>query len=131
MSKLSNMPQTKEAKEQYNHPIVDILLDRHTKQELQEILHCGERAARDVIAECSMHYPIISNSDSTSSGYRRARNIDELSGIELESEIQAVQRTLSEHSSRVKCLKKKMKPLIAWLKVAQKKRDKENKLNGK
>ena len=125
MSKLLIIPQTKEAKEKYKHVIVDILLERHTKEELEDILHCSNRKVREIVAECSMHYPIIAISEKDS-GYRRAKSIDQLTGIELESEIQAVKRTLAEHNSRVKCLKKKMKPLIAWLKVAEKKRDKEN-----
>lgn len=115
MSKLANVPQTKEAKEEFNHPIVDILLMRMTKQELSEILHCSEREVRNIIAECSMHYPIIALSERGNGGYRRAKSIDSLTDEELEREIQVVQQTLSEHLSRVKCLRKKMRPLIAWL----------------
>lgn len=120
MSKLLQVKQNKTTKEKFNHPIVDILLERTTKQKVAEVLHTSERKARDVIAECSMHYPVIAHSGST--GYRRAKDIDSLTEEELELEIQEVLRTLGEHRSRVKCLKKKMKPLIAWLKVAEKKR---------
>ena len=129
MSKLAIIEQTKKAKEQYNHEIINILLERHTKEELQEILHCPNRKVREIIAECSMHYPIIALSKKAS-GYRRAKNIDQLSGVELEEEMQVVERMLREHKSRIKCLKKKMKPLIAWLKIAQKKRLEEGNANG-
>lgn len=54
MSKLAIIEQTKKAKEQYNHEIINILLERHTKEELQEILHCSNRMVREIIAECSM-----------------------------------------------------------------------------
>lgn len=120
MSRLSGIKQTKKAKEQYKHQIVDILLERSTKQEISETLHCSERKVREIIAECSMHYPIIAYSDAP--GYRRAKDINLLTDEELDIEIEDVQRTLNEHSSRIKCLKKKMKPLIAWLKMAKKKR---------
>ena len=129
MSKLSVIEQTKKAKEEYSHEIINILLARHTKEELQEILHCSNRKDREVIAECSMHYPIIALSEKAS-GYRRAKCIDQLSGVELDTEIQVVERMLREHKSRIKCLKKKMKPLIAWLRIAQKKRLEENNANG-
>lgn len=129
MSKLAIIEQTKKAKEQYNHEIIDILLERHTKEELQEILHCSNRKVREIIAECSMHYPIIAISEK-GSGYRRAKSIDSLTGVDLAQEITMVERTLKEHKSRVKCLKKKMKPLIAWLKVAQKKLYEEENSNG-
>lgn len=130
MSKLSNVLQTKKAKEKYNHPIVDILLERHTGEDLEQILHCSNRKVREVIAECSMHYPIIAISEKAS-GYRRAKDLNNLTGDELIKEMAIVRRTISEHSSRVKCLKKKMKPLIAWLKIAEKKRLQEEQDNAR
>lgn len=120
MSKLSKVEQTRQAKQSYNHEIINILLERHTKEELSEILHCSNRAVREIIAECSMHYPIIALSEKDS-GYRRAKDINSLSGQDLLDEIEIVQRVINEHKSRIKCLKKKLKPLIAWLKVAEKK----------
>lgn len=122
MSRLLKVDQSKKAKEQYHHQIVDILLERSTKQEITEVLHCSERKARDIIAECSMHYPVISHSGEP--GYRRARAIDDLTLEELEKEMADVRRSLHEAHSRVKCLKKRMKPLVAWLKVAEKKKEK-------
>lgn len=114
-----NIKQTKEAKQKYNHPIIDLLLDDKpkTREELCEILHVSDRNLRLVIAECSMHYPIIATSDKK--GYRRAKNLNEISNDELQYEIEEVMHQIEEHKSRIKCLKKKMKPLIAWLKMAE------------
>ena len=120
MSKLSKVEQTRQAKQSYNHEIINILLERHTKEELKDILHCSDRVVREIVAECSMHYPIIALSEKDS-GYRRAKDINSLSGQDLLNEIEIVQRVINEHKSRIKCLKKKLKPLIAWLKVAEKK----------
>lgn len=122
MSRLLNIGQSKKDKEKFKHPIVDILLKRATKQDVAEVLHVSERKARDIIAECSMHYPVIARSDQK--GYRRARAIDDLTLEELELEYQDVQITAREINSRIKCLRKRLKPLIAWMKMADKKRGK-------
>ena len=66
-----------------------------------------------------MHYPILATSNQK--GYRRARDINDLTIEELEKEMEEVKHQLEEHKSRIACLKKKMKPLVAWLKVAEKK----------
>ncbi len=127
MSDLRKVPQTKKAKDEYKHPIIDILFSNEplTKEEIGEKLHIeSDRSIRDIIAVCSMHYPIIATSGSK--GYRRAKSIDELTPEELEKEIEEVEHQLNEHKSRVACLKKKMKPLVAWLSVAKKKRDGNN-----
>ncbi len=120
MSKLSKTKQTKAAKISYSHPIIEILENRCSKQDLMDILHCGDREAREIVAECSMHYPIISYT-AKGVGYRRARRIDSLTEQELSIEIQEVNRTIQNLNSRIKCLKKRLKPLIAWKKVAMKK----------
>lgn len=127
MSKLKDTPQTKKAKEQYNNPIVSILFANEplTKEEIGDKLHISsDRQIREIIAECSMHYPIIATSNRK--GYRRAKDIATLEGEALEAEIEEIEHQINEHKNRIKCLRKKMKPLIAWLSVAKKKRD-ENK----
>lgn len=124
MSKLKDMKQTKQAKKEYNEPIIGILFVNEplTKEEIGEKLHItSDRVIRDVIARCSMHYPIIAVSNKK--GYRRAKDIDGLTPEELDAEIEEVEHQLNEHKNRIQCLKKKMKPLIAWLSVAKKKRD--------
>ena len=70
-----------------------------------------------------MHYPVIAVS--SKKGYRRAKAIDNLEGESLKIEIDEVLHQINELKSRVDCLKKRMKPLVAWLKVAQKKLAKE------
>lgn len=117
-----NISQTKKAKAEYQSPIIDILLERSTKEELMKILHCSERAARNIISGCSMHYPIIANSKTP--GYRRAKPIDDLDAEELEKEICEVDITINELMSRIKILKRKLKPLIAWKKVAERRMNK-------
>lgn len=123
MKSLKRIEQTKKAKEQYKHPIIDILLDHTTKQDIAQKLHCSEREARNIIAECAMHYPIITNSGQK--GYRRAKNIDDLTDNQLLAEYNDVQLTINDLKSRIKCLKKRLKPLIAWQKMAEKLRLKE------
>lgn len=126
MSKLKSIKQTKDAKKNYNHPIIDLLLSEEpkTREELGEILHItSDREIRDVISICSMHYPVIAVS--SKKGYRRAKNIDQLEGKALEAEIDEVLHQINELKSRVDCLRKRMKPLVAWLKVAEKKLPKE------
>ena len=126
MSKLKDVKQTKDAKQNYNHPIIDLLFadEPLTKEEIGEKLHItSDRVIRDVISICSMHYPVIAVS--SKKGYRRAKNIDQLEGKALEVEIDEVEHQLRELKSRVDCLKKRMKPLVAWLKVAEKKLPKE------
>jgi hypothetical protein len=70
-----------------------------------------------------MHYPVIAVS--SKKGYRRAKNIDQPEGEALEVEIDEVLHQIKELKSRVDCLRKRMKPLVAWLKVAEKKLPKE------
>lgn len=122
MSKLRDVKQTKDAKNSYNHPIIEILLSEEpkTKEEIGEVLHItSDREIRDIISICSMHYPVIAVS--SKKGYRRAKAIDNLEGTALQLEIDEVEHQIRELKSRVDCLKKRMKPLVAWLKVAQKK----------
>jgi len=127
MNNLKNIKQNKETKEKYNHPIIDLLFTNEplTKEEIGEKLNIqSERVVRDTIAVCSMHYPILATS--SQKGYRRARDINDLTPEELQQEMEEVRHQLQEHKSRIACLKKKMKPLVAWLKVAEKKTGETN-----
>ena len=121
MSKLRKMKQTVEAKENFYSPMLMLLQDVKTKAELKEILKISERAIRNEIAECSMYYAVIATSDK--SGYRLAKNINDLHGEALLQELEEVEHQIHEVNSRIKCLKKRLKPLIAYKKVAEKKRD--------
>lgn len=121
MSKLRKMKQTREAKDKFWSPMLELLQEVKEKSELSEILHISERAVRDEISQCSMYYAILATSDKK--GYRLAKPINELSGEELLLELDEVNHAIHEISSRIKCLKKRLKPLIAYKKIAEKKRD--------
>ena len=121
-SNLKEIKQNKATKDNYNHPIINLLFSNEplTREEIGEKLNItSDRTIRDTIAVCSMHYPILATSNQK--GYRRARDINDLTIEELEKEMEEVKHQLEEHKSRIVCLKKKMKPLVAWLKVAEKK----------
>lgn len=119
MSKLRKMKQTREAKENFSSPIMNLLFMTRTKQELSELLGISERAVRDEISQCSMYYAVIATSDK--SGYRLAKAIKGLDDEALLEELNEVNHAIHEISSRIKCLKKRLKPLIAYKKVAEKK----------
>lgn len=123
MSNLRNQDQSKAAKKKYFHPIIDILFNDEplSREQIGEKLNIkSDRSIRDIIAKCSMHYPIIATSDKK--GYRRAKNMELLNSEELEKEIQEVEHQINELKSRVACLKKRMKPLVAWVSIAKKRR---------
>lgn len=119
MSKLRKMKQTVEAKENFYSPMLMLLQDVKTKAELKEILKISDRAVRDEISQCSMYYAVIATSDK--SGYRLAKAIKGLDDEALLEELNEVNHAIHEISSRIKCLKKRLKPLIAYKKVAEKK----------
>lgn len=121
MSKLRKMKQTVEAKAKFESPMLSLLDEVRTKAELKEILKISERAIRNEIAECSMYYAVIATSDKK--GYRLAKNINDLHGETLLQELEEVEHQIHEVNSRIKCLKKRLKPLIAYKKIAEKKRD--------
>ena len=121
MSKLRKMSQSQMAKENFKSPIMDLLHEVRTKEELSEIRGISIRAVRNEIAECSMYYAVLATSDK--SGYRLAKSIDDLDGMEILLELDEVEHAIKEINSRIKCLKKKLKPLIAYKKIAEKKRD--------
>lgn len=128
MSIQREVKQNKETKQQYKHPIIDILFVNEplTREEIGNKLNIqNDRTIRDTIAICSMHYPIIATSNRK--GYRRAKDINNLTPEEIQKEIQEVEHQIAEHKSRIDCIKKKMKPLIAWLKIAEKKLQAESK----
>lgn len=132
MSKLRKMSQTQLAKSNFKSDMLPLLNEVRTKQELSELLGISERAVRDEISQCSMYYAVIATSDK--SGYRLAKAIKGLDDETLLEELNEVNHAIHEISSRIKCLKKRLKPLIAYKKVAEKKllgqdRDIEDKEN--
>lgn len=114
--------QSKKQKQAYSHPIKEMLQVEKpvTKAELMEKFEVDERTIREWIAECSMFYAVIATSNRA--GYRLARKIDDLkTEEEILGEKELVEHRLNDLKSRVTALKKKMKPLIAYLKVLEKK----------
>lgn len=76
-----------------------------TKEEIGEFLGVkNERATRDIIALLATKKPIISTS-STNAGYKLATS---------EEDLELVENSLSELSSRREELEKRMQPLYAW-----------------
>lgn len=119
MSKLSKMKQTQDAKSNFKSDMLPLLNEVRTKQELSELLGISERFVREEISRCSMYYAVIATSDK--SGYRLAKAIKDLDDESLIVELDEVNHAIHEISSRIKCLKKRLKPLIAYKKVAEKK----------
>lgn len=114
------MSQSAESKQQFQSEALKFLTEVKTKEELKDLLgYESERAVRNEIAECSMYYAILATSDKK--GYRLAKKIEELNGEDLLNEYDEVDHAIHEISSRIKCLKKRLKPLIAWKKIAEKK----------
>ena len=65
-----------------------------------------------------MYYAVLALSNKE--GYRLARNIKEMNQEEKEKEAEEIRHQLNEFNSRIKVMKKRMKPLIAYLKVLEK-----------
>lgn len=123
---MRKLDQSKKAKKEFKSLLLDLNLinsdDISAKQDLAGLLHTSERAVRKEISDISMYYPVISSSKQK--GYRLAKAIDKLNDDELKQEIAEIERTIAETKSRVTILKAKMKPLIAYLKVAEKRFEK-------
>ena len=116
------LEQTNKAKEEFESPLLDVLSsdNKLSYQELIEMLNLSKRAVRNKLSDLSMYYPVISTSKEK--GHRLAKNISNLNTIkELDLELREVNQTANEILSRIKILKGKLKPLIAWTKVAEKK----------
>jgi len=115
--------QSKKAKEEFSNELLDFNILRSDKvvykQDLQKMFNISERKVRLQISKISMYYPVISKS--CQKGYRLAKPIDTLNKEDLQLEVKEVNHVLKELQSRVIQLKAKMKPLIAWKKVAEKK----------
>ena len=76
----------------------------YTKQELMDIYGTGERQIRMMITEISHKVPVISTSG-TNTGYKVATSTEDL---------ELVQTTWAELSSRVEEIQKRIDPLIKF-----------------
>ena len=119
---MKDFKQTKENKEKFNCVLIEPLLEKNcTKQELKDNFNFLDRRLREKISEISMFYPVIAHS--RKKGYRISnieRLLNENSVDHIKSEIEEIKVCLHEINSRIKFLKKRQKPLIAALKVLEK-----------
>jgi len=110
--------QTKKAKEEFYSPIFNFLKETRTKEEIANYLGVSKRTAREEVASIGKHYAVIRGS--FQKGYRLAKPINKMTLEEKMKEKELVRRTVNEFNSRIKDMKRTMKPLIAYLKVLEK-----------
>lgn len=108
-----------EKKREFASPVLEMLKSEKpvSKWDMVEKLELSERRIRKMISECSQFYAVIATSDKE--GYRLARKIDSMNDEEKALEKIEVEHQLAELKCRVKALKRRMKPLVAYLKVLE------------
>lgn len=94
----------------YASIIADLTKETQYKEDLCLKYKYSERAIRMILSEISFYYPVIATSDRR--GYRIATDEDD--------DINDVKHTVNELLSRCNQLKKRCKPLIAFLKGGEK-----------
>lgn len=109
-----------EAKRSFASPVLELLKSEKpvSKWDMVEKLELSERRIRKMISDCSQFYAVIATSDKE--GYRLARKIDSMTDEEKALEKNEVEHQLAELKCRVKALKRRMKPLVAYLKMMEK-----------
>lgn len=108
-----------EMKREFASPVLEMLKSEKpvSKWDMVEKLELSERKIRMMIADCSQFYAVIATSDKE--GYRLARKIDSMNDEEKTLEKIEVEHQLAELKCRVKALKRRMKPLVAYLKILE------------
>ena len=105
MNKKCEKPEfTQEMKDKLNAMYILLKQRFYTKQELMDIYGLGERQIRMMITIISHRFPIISTSG-TNSGYKLATSKEDL---------ELVEHTWGELSSRMEEIEKRIKPLIKF-----------------
>lgn len=109
-----------EKKREFASPVLEMFKSEQpvSKWDMVEKLEKSERQIRRMIADCSQFYAVIATSDKE--GYRLARKIDSMTDEEKALEKIEVEHQLAELKCRVKALKRRMKPLVAYLKMMEK-----------
>lgn len=105
-----------------DHPIALFLSDDDfiKNPEVAKRSNLTERRARMMIAELAKEHPVISRSDA-GGGIRLPKKFTNCKTIgDLEKEIDAVQLTMNQFQSRKRELNRRMRPLIAYRKAAEK-----------
>lgn len=122
-----NIKQTKKNKKLFynkNQDLVNLFelrggQDRVVKiEEVEDEFGISNRNARDKISEMSMYYAIISLTQEK--GYELLGDINNYTDEEILKNIEKINHQINDFQSRISVLKKRMKPLIAWKKVAEK-----------
>lgn len=112
--------QSNAAKKKFYSPIIPNLENGPIdKEDIMHLLNCNNRTARQEICDISMYYPVIAYSKRR--GYRII-NVKKTPIEKIDDEIAEIQLTLNDLYARVKTIKRKMKPLIAALKMLEKKK---------
>ena len=122
--------QTKKTKEQFTSPILETLKNTNENVpyfELCNIMNTSKRTVRRELSEIALFYALISLSDSNSGGHRIACNLENTSDIQkIKTDLIDVEHMIRELKSRILVLQRRMKPLIAWKKIAESKINKNN-----
>ena len=122
-----NIKQTKKNKKLFynkNEDLVNLFelrggQDRVVKiEEVEDEFGISNRNARDKISEMSMYSAIISLTQEK--GYELLGDINNYTDEEILKNIEKINHQINDFQSRISILKKRMKPLIAWKKVAEK-----------
>lgn len=108
------------------HPILKIIPtdEKITRQELSAKLNMGDRKVRDLINKAKKDTAILFNS--SEKGYRRAKPIDKCTNEELQQEVEEVQHSINYLRAIKEEYNYQLRPLIAYLKMAQKRLDTTN-----
>ena len=120
MNKTLKLKQTKENKQKFWSPLLDLLKISTpvARGELREAIGYTDRGVRKEISNISKFHPVISYS--SKKGYRIAQDFSKLSTEEAASEWLEVEHSLNELKARNRDINKRMKPLIAYQKKMEK-----------
>lgn len=121
MASLRNVRQDKETKDNIGLDVSIINLLKYNKvsrKDLREIMSLTDSIAREEVRKIALFYPVISYTGSDGYSIVNTKEITEENYLET---IYEINKTIAEQQSRIKVLKKRMKPLIACKKVLEKK----------
>ena len=100
--------------------LIELLQQERTRGELCALLVLYDSSMRTEVSDLACEYPVISYS--TKKWYRICNTkklVEEKNVNNINQEIIELRHTLAEINSRIKKLKKRMRPLIASLKVLE------------
>lgn len=120
MNKTLKLKQTKENKQKFWSPLLDLLkiTTPVTRSELQDAIGFSDRAVRNEVSSISKFHPVIAYS--SRKGYRIAKDFSKLNVEEAAAEWLEVEHSLNELKARNRDINKRMKPLIAYQKKMEK-----------